>query len=57
MGRFQGLWCWEFWSGGSWVAAVDFRWMRGIAGMVSGVEGWAVLLEVWVRLGGELGVV
>ena len=25
--------------------------------MASGVEGWAVLLGVWVRLGSELGAV
>ena len=57
LGRFGGLRSWEFWEGCCWVAAEDFGWLGVVSGMVSVVEGRAVLLEGRVRLGGELGVI
>ena len=56
-GRIGGLNCWEFWKRWSVGFCKDFRCLWVVLGQEWSWNRGAEVLEFWVRLGGELGVV
>ena len=57
LGRSKGLWCREFWRGDGVGFCCGFGWMEVNSEMVWSWNRGAEVLDVWVRLGGELGVI
>ena len=57
LGRFQGLWCWEFRRRWSWVTTVDFKVIGGKCWVDLAVEWRGSFAGSWVDLGDGFGVI
>ena len=57
MGKFSELWRWEFLEEEVLGSALEKEELGGGFRVIRAVEGWPEMLEVWVDLGTELGVV